>query len=279
MPEIPEVEAFKVYVTKTSLEKKIINIVSEGKSLIQDCSVSAFEKTLTGKKFTSAKRDGKYLVLALDSHKKVVMHFGLTGSLAYEKNIDVAVKYSKISFVFANGSVLHWINKRLFGKIWLVENEDEVKGIKELGPDALKISEKEFVALCSKYERKNVKTFLMDQKLIAGIGNEYSDEILFQAGIDPRHSLSDLSAVQIKKIYTEMHEVLDYFIAFRKKYINQLAGKQYFSNQDTSVIHIKSSYLQAHRHTDQLCPKNKNHKLKIVKIGGRSAYFCPQDQK
>ncbi len=281
MPEIPEVESFKSYLSKTSLKKTITDVQFRGKkNLIQSISKTAFKKQLVGTKFSSVARHGKYLIIELSgSDEKLVMHFGLTGSLAFEKDADNEAKYAKVIFIFENGSALDWIDRRLFAKLWLVKNIDEISGIKQLGPDATLLTQKEFLNLAHAAKHKNVKVFLMDQDIIAGIGNEYSDEILFQAGINPEHSLSDLSYAQLKKMYTAMKSVLKYFIAFRKKYIAKLAGAQYFSTADISVPKIKESYLQAHRHTDGLCPKHKNHQLKIKKIGGRSAYYCPVDQK
>ena len=117
----------------------------------------------------------------------------------------------------------------------------------------------------------------MDQSIISGIGNEYSDEILFQSGIDPHHTVKDLSSAQLKKIYLQMKKVLKYAIALRKKNVTKLSQGRMFSAHDN--ILFKSSYLQAHRHTDMLCPKDKTHKLKKVIIGGRSSYYCPKDQK
>ena len=160
--------------------------------------------------------------------------------------------------------------------IW-VQSADDIKGIKELGPDALKVSATEFLDLAHKNVKKNIKVFLMDQKVIAGIGNEYSDEILYQAGIDPRHSIKDLSDAQIKKLYKKMHVVLEYATKVRVKSLNLLSKQRLFSPDDSKEF--PKSYLQAHRHTDGKCPKNPKHSLKKVTIGGRSAYYCPVDQK
>jgi len=117
----------------------------------------------------------------------------------------------------------------------------------------------------------------MNQSIISGIGNEYSDEILFQAGIDPHHKIEDLSPAQLTKLYKKMQEVLKYAINLRTKNFKKIGEILYFSNPDREKF--KSSYLQAHRHTDKKCPKNASHKLKKVTIAGRSTYYCPKDQK
>lgn len=272
MPELPEVEAFKSIVSHC-LNKNITEVDILDSRVIKKINSTIFKKNLIGYHFTSVNRMGKYLVIATSSDKKLIMHFGLTGFVVLGKP-DQDVRFSCVNFNFSNKKVLHWADVRKFGRLYLVDNADEIQGIKDLGPDALALSSKEFQHLVSQQQQKNVKVFLMDQKIISGIGNEYSDEILFQAGIDPRHRLGDLSSAAIKKIYEQIKKVLKYAISVRKKDISK--GKE-ITMKD--VHNFKSSYLQAHRHTDGKCPKNANHPLKKVTIAGRSAYYCPIDQK
>ncbi|HRN78274.1 MAG TPA: DNA-formamidopyrimidine glycosylase family protein [Candidatus Dependentiae bacterium] len=276
MPELPELAAFKSYLEHTCLHKKITDVTAHTKTLVKKTSFSTFKKTLVGKAFTSVESDGKYLIIhASGTIKKVVMHFGLTGTLFYIKNIAQKVKYSQVSFIFGK-QVLHWIDRRKFGKIWFVEDVQSIPALRTLGPNPLKISQKQFLDIIENHATKNIKILLMDQKIIAGIGNEYSDEILFQAGVDPHHKARDLTVSTIKKIYTKMETVLRYAIKLRKKQVNKLDGNDFFAPEYRKEF--KNSYLIAHRHMDNLCPKNKNHKLKKVTIGGRSAYYCPKDQ-
>jgi formamidopyrimidine-DNA glycosylase len=272
MPELPEVEAFKNIVAQCT-NKKITQIAILDSRVIKKISTTTFKKNLIGSRFTSVHRRGKYLVIATSTDKKLIMHFGLTGFVVLSKP-DQSVRFSCVNFSLSNKKVLHWADIRKFGRLYLVDNADEIQGIKDLGPDALALSFKEFQQLVSTQQQKNVKAFLMDQSIIAGIGNEYSDEILFQAGIDPHHRLKDLSPAAIKKIYEQIKKVLNYAISVRKKDISK-GEKVTMQN----IHDFKTSYLQAHRHTDGKCPKNPHHNLKKVTIAGRSAYYCPIDQK
>ncbi len=277
MPEIPEVTAFGAYIKKNCLAKSISDVQSSCPQLIKKVSFPTFKKTLIGDQFSSVDRRGKYLVISLKkSPKKLVMHFGLTGFLTYLKKHE-KVRFSCVVFIFKDNSELHWNSVRKFEKIWLVNSLDEIEGLKKLGPDPLELSEKQFLALLADNGKKNCKTFFMDQEIISGIGNEYSDEILFQAGIDPRRRLSDLSAAEQKKLYTKMKSVLHYAIKLRLHNLQSVSAGGFFSQADVATF--KSSYLQAHRHGDGKCPKNKNHTLSHVKIGGRTTYFCPIDQR
>jgi formamidopyrimidine-DNA glycosylase len=117
----------------------------------------------------------------------------------------------------------------------------------------------------------------MDQSAIAGIGNEYSDEILFQAGIDPHHRIGDLSKAMISKLYKKINSVLKYSTKIQIHAIRVANGKPFFTKSNRELF--PPSYLQAHRHIDKKCPKNKNHLLKKTTIAGRSSYYCPKDQQ
>lgn len=277
MPEIPEVTAFGAYIKKHCLAKPITDVQASCPQLIKKVSFATFKKTLAGDQFKSVDRLGKYLVINLKkSPKKLVMHFGLTGFLVYLKKHE-KVRFSCVVFIFNDHSELHWNSVRKFEKIWLVDSLDEIQGLNNLGPDPLELTEKQFLELIANNGNKNCKTFFMDQEIISGIGNEYSDEILFQAGIDPRRKVSDLSGTEQKKLYKKMEEVLKYAIKLRLHNLQSVSAGGFFSQADIETF--KSSYLQAHRHGDGRCPKNKNHKLSHIKIGGRTTYFCPIDQK
>ncbi len=276
MPEIPELEAFKEVIASHCVQKKIINVTAVDTKLIQT-PLNTFKKNLIGNHFTTVQRLGKFLVVSLSSSDyKLVLHFGLTGFLVYTTDTTEKISFSQVQFLFKQ-AVLHWINIRKFGKIWLLKDITHIKELDHLGYDPLTLSQKQFLELVEKNKKKNIKTFLMDQSLIAGIGNEYSDEMLFQAGIDPRHTLAELNSTALKNLYKQMNKVLKYAIKLRIQDIKKYPTQNFLSLNDKKTF--KNSYLQAHRHGDMRCPKNKAHALKKVTIGGRSAYFCPIDQK
>lgn len=277
MPELPELEGFKAYIDAHCLHKKISNVASTDTSLIKKTTLAHFKKSLMGHSFSKTERLGKYLIIFLsNSDKKIVMHFGLTGSLFYTKDSDQKVRFSKVEFIFSDHSILHWIAIRKFEKIWLVQDSDEIPGLKKLGIDALAITKKQFLDLLDKNPSKNVKALLMDQTKIAGIGNEYSDEMLFQAGIDPRHAVKDLSSAARGKLYEWMKKVLKASIKIQLKNAQKLAKSAFFNMADRASF--PRAYLQAHRHVDMQCPKHKTHVLKKITVAGRTSYFCPEDQ-
>jgi len=264
MPELPDIENFVQYFKYTSLHKKVEAVKCGDEDLIKNTTSSGLGRALKGKQFINAYRRGKFLITEIkDSDYKLVFHFGMTGYFRYGKpeNADPDEnKHAYLIISLRNGYELRWINIRKLGEIYLVKNIKEVPLIKNMGPEPLKISKKEFFDILKDHEIKNIKSFLMDQKDIAGIGNEYSDEILFRAHIDPHRKIKSLSKKERKKLYNIIQDTL-------KRAID--AGPPYGK--------MNSSWLVAHR-KDMVCPKNKKHKLVKEKIAGRSAIFCPEHQ-
>lgn len=187
--------------------------------------------------------------------EKLILHFGMTGNLHYVKQNTKKDRFTRLVIKFENGYELRLFSIRKLAKIYLVEDPEEVKLIREMGPEPLTISEKDFFKILDRHQRKNIKAFLLDQRNIAGIGNVYSDEILFKAKIDPHKSIETIGLKQRKKLYKSMKMVLEEAIDCN--------------------MHFDSSWLIVHRNTDMKCPRNENHKLKREIIAGRSCYFCP----
>ncbi len=267
MPELPDVENFKRYFKKTALNKKIVNIECFAKDLIKRISFKDFKNKLIGKSFKDAWRRGKFLIIEIKQiPEKLVFHFGMTGSFYYLKPEESKTKrdrFIRLIFKFEDGDELHWLNLRKLGRVYLVKDLKEIELLKEMGPEPLMLSEKSFLKILDENKEKNIKAVLLDQRIIAGIGNIYSDEILFQAKINPRREIKSLSLKEKIQIYKNMIKIL-------KRAIEAQIPYQQIS---------KKSWLISHRYGDMRCPLNKKHKLKKQTIAGRSAYFCPICQK
>lgn len=261
MPEMPDVEHFKKCIEKHALRKTIDDVHASDKRMVHKSTFNNFVKTLKGSAFTRVERRGKFLIIELrGSDKNLVMHFGMTGDVAYRKSgDDTDVPYSKVVFEFKNGGMLHWISKRRFGKIFLVDNIDEVETIANMGPEPLEVSGEQFNDLLNEHESRAVKSFFLDQAVIAGIGNEYSDEILFRSGIRPDRKVQELSNKKRKELYERMQATL----------------KQAVNDPDSE---LSEDWISAHRNGDMKCPKNPSHTLKKKTIAGRSAVYCPKHQ-
>jgi len=257
MPELPEVETFKRYLDKTSLKQLITNIkVTDNRILNTD--ETHLRESLKSKKFESSTRHGKYLLVFLKP-RYLVMHFGMSGDLEYfDKNEDPP-KFSKVIFQFNNGFNLAYISIRMFGKVAIANSIEEFIENKKLGPDAYKMTLEEFEEAVQR-RSAIAKNALLNQSFIAGIGNIYSDEILFRTKIHPKTNINSLSESKIKELFINIKEVLEYGI--KKK-------------GDLGTYSDK--FLIPHRKKEEKCPLC-NSDITRFEISGRHGFFCPSCQ-
>ncbi|MCH4822568.1 formamidopyrimidine-DNA glycosylase [Gramella lutea] len=258
MPELPEVAYQKIYIDSTSLHKKIVD-VQLGADKIFQSPKKDFKEVLLGNEVVGSHQIGKYLLLKLEQNDYLVIHFGMTGKMDYF-NHDEIHKHAQLTLSFEDGSKLSFICPRKFGKLFLTGSLEDFRKQQKLGPHATEVSEEQFLELFEK-KKGSVKTALMDQSFIAGLGNLYVDEMLFHSGIHPKSKAENLSKKEISKMYRDMMDVLDTVTRCK-----------------TEGTKIPDTYLQPHRIKGEVCPNGKG-KVEMIKVGGRSTYFCPECQK
>jgi len=203
MPELPDVEMFKKYLDATSLHKK--DEVRSSK-VLRDDSVSKIKGMLQGHVMESTLRHEKHLFVRMDDGHWLMLHFGMIGDLRYFKEENEKMPYARVMFHFDNGFTLACLNKRQLGKVRLLKDREAFMKEKKLGPDALSLDPESFQNMLDK-QRGTIKSFLMNQKRIAGIGNIFS-EILFQSGIHPRSKVGRLGDESMKKLFRAMDRIL-----------------------------------------------------------------------
>src|SRR6266487_5968995 len=184
MPELPDVDVLSAYLLK---------------------SVSARElgRRLKGRRFESTRRHGKHLFARTDGDIWLRLHFGMTGSLGYFKGEEKAPPHTRVLFVFAKDYLLAFDDQRKFGEVGLIEDVDKFLKKRALGPDAVDIDLAEFKDTLTRH-RGAVKSILMNQRLIAGIGNIYADEILFHARIHLATQVERLGDKALAKLFRAM---------------------------------------------------------------------------
>lgn len=262
MPELPDVEEFKRYMDSTALHKTIKKASVTDEQVLENTSAHKLEKGLKNNKFDFTKRHGKYLFSHLSGGKFLLMHFGMTGELKYFKNPDRKPEHTRLLIQFKNGYCLAYDNQRKFGKLNLINDVESYINNIELGPDVMDPNfDFEQFKKSTEGRRAMVKSFLMNQEIMAGIGNIYSDEILFQSGIHPEKRISSLNEKQLKKLFENMKDVM-------KRSIDRRA--------DPSKL--PDSFIIPHRNKGDKCP-GCNGEVKRVKVSGRSSYYCPNCQK
>jgi formamidopyrimidine-DNA glycosylase len=258
MPELPEVEIFKQYLEKTSLNQ-IIKSVKVIDNRILNISVSDLKKAIIHNKFKSTTRYGKYLLVNL-GQKYLVLHFGMTGDLEYFHRKDNEPKYSKVIFYFESDFNLAYISIRMFGNLDISDSiEDFIKKAK-LGPDAYNMSFEQF-KIALKRRTAIIKSALLNQSFIAGIGNIYSDEILFRSKLNPKTKMDALEENKIKELFTNIKEVLRFGI-----------------EKQGDLSSYPNNFLIPHREQGECCPICKSEVMRI-EISGRHGYYCPNCQK
>jgi formamidopyrimidine-DNA glycosylase len=260
MPELPDVETFKRYFDASSLHQRIGNVDVRDAYILKGISARELARGLKGRRFKSSRRHGKHLFVRADDDLWLRLHFGMTGSLQYFKREEQAPKYARVLFVFANNHRLAFEDQRKFGEIGLLKDVDEFLRKRGVGPDALDITLSEFKETFGKHSGA-VKTILLNQKVIAGIGNIYADEILFRARIHPATQVSALKDKAVTKLFRAARHILEKAIA---------------AKADANLM--PKSWLLAHRGKGGKCP-GCGRKLRSATIGGRTAWFCAHCQR
>jgi formamidopyrimidine-DNA glycosylase len=260
MPELPDVETFKRYFDATSLRQRIDDVDVRSAYVLKGVSARELVRRLKGRRFESTGRHGKHLFVRADSDLWLRLHFGMTGSLQYFKHEQRVPLHSRVLFVFANNHQLAFDDQRRFGEIGLIGDVEEFLKQRALGPDALDVDLAKFKELFGKH-RGAVKSVLLNQRVIAGIGNIYADEILFHAHMHPATEISRLGSKALTKLFRAMRYILGKAIA-AKADVNQMPR----------------SWLLPHRGKGGRCPRC-GRKLQSSRIGGRTAWFCANCQK
>jgi formamidopyrimidine-DNA glycosylase len=251
----------KQYVDATSLHQQIETVEVHSQQMLEGLDAQQLRDRLQGRTFEGTRRHGKYLFVALDDGDWLVLHFGMTGDLKYYKNVEKEPEYDQILFHFANGYHLAYVMPRKLGEVRLVGEPARLIQEKDLGPDVL-ADDFGFQTFRQILEgqRGMIKSRLMDQHLMAGIGNVYSDEILFQAGVHPRTPVKELDADDLRLVFDRLKKVLHVAI-----------------DHHAEPAQYPDNYLTPYRGTDHECPKCGG-PIERIEVAGRAGYFCPRCQ-
>ncbi len=260
MPELPDVEVFGRYFERHALERTVEAVEVKDASLLENTSGAELARVLTGKRFTDLQRRGKHLAVAVDGGGWVVFHFGMTGFFRYFEAEADEPEHARVLFRFKGGGALAYDCQRKFGEVRLVQDLEAFYRAKEVGPDALSLDRDAFVQRFSD-KRGRIKNALMDQSLLAGVGNVYADEILFHARIHPESATSDLLGADLRRLHDAMREVLEEAI-----------------RSDANPEALPADWLLPHRLQGDCCPRC-GEPLGKMEINGRPTWLCPECQQ
>ncbi len=267
MPELPEVETIKNELLPHVLGRKITGVTLLWDKMVRQPPAKEFLPRVIGQRITGLSRRGKYLFFHLLGGDVLVMHMKMTGSLLVDPTDD---RFTRAIFYLDNGVALHFWDPRKFGVMWLDKDESAVEAM--LGPEPLEDGfTSEVLAGLLRQRTAPVKPVLLDQSVIAGIGNMYADEALFEAKIHPLKPAGKLTGEEIKRLHGAIRHVL------RKALEKKGASVRNYIRPDGSPGTAHDEFNVAHG-VGKNCPRCGTPIQRIV-VRGRGTYLCPQCQR
>ncbi|HEX2383093.1 MAG TPA: bifunctional DNA-formamidopyrimidine glycosylase/DNA-(apurinic or apyrimidinic site) lyase [Acidimicrobiales bacterium] len=276
MPELPEVETIRRGLDREVVGKRVKTAQVSGTRTVRRQTKKQFIARLEGAKITGVDRRGKYLVLKLDTGELLVIHLGMSGQLLRAQARDQAPKHTHVVLTFTQGGQLRFVDPRTFGELFVTAPDElttEVPELASLGMDPVDVPipwVKFREMLLSRTTK--LKPLLMDQSFVAGLGNIYSDEILWEAGLRHDRTPQSLSTMEIRRLYRAIVEVLHEAVKHRG---STLGDQQYVD------LHGRPGEFQGlHQAYDREGQACRRCRTTIVreKLGSRSTFYCPNCQ-
>ena len=268
MPELPEVETIKNELAPWIVGQSFTRVTISDAKVVCGGSVSEVRRGLTGQKVGSLGRRGKYLIFHLSNGNALIIHLRMTGSLLLDPRENG--RYIRAAFCLSNGHRFVLSDRRRLGKMWLTDDADAV--VCKLGPEPL---DRRFTpnVLRQRLSRHHIpiKAALLDQGIVAGIGNMYADEALFAARIHPLRKADELSAKQVQTLHNRIRRILQAAIGSKGASVDTYVRPE----GEPGTAHF--DFKVAHR-GGELCPVCGGTIERIV-VQNRGTYFCPRCQR
>jgi len=283
MPELPEVETVKIELTDKIIGLEISKVALTRTKMLINITPEYFTSRLEGKRIIDISRRGKYIIVHLLPKIRLVFHLGMTGILIYpymekfakNNSGDIKLKHNHFIFNFNDSTQMVFNDVRRFGKVYLVNDVSEIKGIAHLGMEPLvdEFTPDSFFNILKSNSKKRIKSLIMNQKLIAGLGNIYANEALYRANIHPMRMASSLTHNDAVTLHEQIKHVLNKAIQLKGSTISDGA----FRNTEGKNGKFKQEIL-VYARKGKKCLKCQ-HLIEMVKIEGRSSFYCPVCQK
>lgn len=266
MPELPEVETVRRVLKENLLDRKIVDIKIKYEPIV-DIDSNEFINNTLNKTIKDIKRLGKFLIFELNDGN-IISHLRMEGKYFYTNDLSIDNKHVHLIYTLDNGYYLMYQDVRKFGRI-TYKNNDELyttKPLNNVGYDLILEKEFKIDIIYDKIKSRNtpIKTTLLDQSIVSGLGNIYVDEVLFDSHIDPNRESKSITKNEVKSILDSSRKILSKAIEFKgttiRSYTSSLGVKGEFQN-----------FLKVHTKTK--CPICNRNIIKC-KIGGRTTYYC-----
>ena len=272
MPELPEVETVRQTLRRNILGKQVSGITVLYERMIVGSSVEDFKEKLIGKTLIEIGRLGKYLFFEFSGDIYLISHLRMEGKYFIKPISDEVVKHEHVLFEFTDGVSLRYADVRKFGTMELKTKEElfTTHPLKELGTEANMLTP-EYLKEKMVNKHRDLKAFLLDQSMIAGIGNIYADEICFMANLNPKQDIYYLEEIDYINIANAAKEVINNAIK---------AGGTTIRSYTSSlgVTGLFQLQLNVHTKANTPCPKCSTTIIK-TRVAGRGTYLCSNCQK
>jgi formamidopyrimidine-DNA glycosylase len=261
MPELPDVEGFRRTLDSCARGRRIDGVPVADEGVLHGVSARRLREGLRGCTVAEPERHGKWLVLPTENGPAVLVHFGMTGSLLCCRRGDPVHRHDRVVLAFGDDQVRYRDQRKLKG-LWFAANglgdREAHRLLDGQGPDAAEVSRGDLASLLNA-RRGGLKSALLDQSVLAGLGNLMADEILWRARLDPRRKARDLTDDETRALHTELRRTVR-------------------SASRAGRVPPRRSWLTGHRDDPEgECPRCGG-PLRRARVAGRTTVWCPHCQ-
>ena len=274
MPELPEIESIRRYLVSSGIEGCSIERVEIGWAdsvAAPSHDVEGFATAVSSKVIGALGRRGKYIIAPLEGHptayQNLVLHMGMTGSLHVRRPEQISVRYRRAALFLDDGRRVELNDSRRWARFWCVDDANEA--FPRLGPEPWDLDARDF-ANRVRSKRSRIKPTLLDQSLVAGVGNIYADESLHRSGISPMRRCNRISVDRLIDLHASIISVLEHAINFISTHPSE-DGSPY-------VVDAYDERMRVPRTAESRCP-NCDQSVTSRRIAGRTAYYCRDCQR
>ncbi|MHC1680984.1 MAG: Fpg/Nei family DNA glycosylase [Methanomassiliicoccales archaeon] len=257
MPELPEVEMARDIAHRNLLNSQVRQVEVLDPRMLKDITPDALVRKLRNQDIVGTGRHGKNLFVCFNEGA-LYIHLGMSGSISFSEDTDWHSPHERLRII-ADRGVMILDDPRRFGRFGLVRSMDHLIADNELGPDALTVPDKVFISRLEG-RKGSIKPLLLDQRVVAGVGNLYADEALFQERLHPTTKIDSISRTELARLGKRIRTVLESSISVR-----------------TDFSRLPEGYLLRDRREGAPCPRCAT-ELVAIRVGGRTTVLCPACQ-
>ena len=261
MPELPDVEVYRRRLVSATRGRHLEGVIARDTEVLDRVSPRRLDDALSGARFVGTRRRGKNLYAVTPHGPHLRLHFGMTGDLVVLDDPDQDEPgHTRVVFRLSGGRRMLFVDQRRLGEVGVVEDVDQDIAARGLGPDALELDARSLGDLLHG-SSAGLKALLVDQSHVAGLGNIYTDEVLFHARLDPRRPAADVGNAGVRRLHRQLHRVIDRAVA-----------------AEADPRSMPRGWLIHRRTEDAACPRG-NGPIRPFSVGGRRGYWCPACQE